>query len=122
MGLLFDEEFLPFWQMGPVPLPRPSFLQGSVKAYSVVRREGGWVPPPPKRRLFHMPVWHNVLLKNSLPMSYWCPQLIKRGVLRWGDLVDNEAIPVQLWEILAPMWQPVYLRRVADTWSCMSRA
>ena len=37
VGLLIEEEFLPFLQMALVPLPRPSFLQGSLKSYSVVR-------------------------------------------------------------------------------------
>ena len=40
-GMLFDEEFLPFFQMSPLPLSVPSFLQGSLKSYSAVRRWGG---------------------------------------------------------------------------------
>ena len=36
-----EEEFLPYLQLGPVPLSRPSFLQGCLKAYSVTRRWGG---------------------------------------------------------------------------------
>ena len=58
-GLLMEEEVLPYLQLGPVPLSRPSFLQGCLKAYSVTRRSGGGVPPPPEHRLGHMPVWHN---------------------------------------------------------------
>ena len=46
-GMLFDEEFLPLFQMSPLPLSVPSFLQGSLKSYSAVRRWGGAVPPPP---------------------------------------------------------------------------
>ena len=38
-GILLKEEFLPYFQLDPVPLARPSFLQGLLcKAYSVVRR------------------------------------------------------------------------------------
>ena len=40
-GMLFDEEFLPYFQMSSLPLPVPSFLQGSVKSYSTVHRWGG---------------------------------------------------------------------------------
>ena len=46
VGLLIEEEFLPFLEVALVPLPRPSFLQGSLKSYSVVRREGGASHPP----------------------------------------------------------------------------
>ena len=47
VGLLIEEEFLPFLQVALVPLPRPSFLQGSLRSYSVVRREGGGRPATP---------------------------------------------------------------------------
>ena len=46
-GLLMEEEFLPYLQLGPVPLSRPSFLQGCLKAYSVTRRWGGGRAAPP---------------------------------------------------------------------------
>ena len=45
-GMLFDEEFLPFFQLSPLPLSVPSFLQGSVKSYSAVRGWGGGLSPP----------------------------------------------------------------------------
>ena len=48
-GMLFDEENLPFFQMSPLPLSVPSFLQGSLKSYSAVRRWGG-LPPPLQRQ------------------------------------------------------------------------
>ena len=101
-GLLIEEEFLPFLQVALVPLPGSSFLQGSLKSYSIVRREGGEIPPPPIQRLQHMPIWHNALLRNARSFSYWSPPLIRRGVMRWGDLVDNGAIPLLLWDMLAP--------------------
>ena len=34
--------------------------------------------------------------------------------MRWGDLVEDGAIPLVLWELLAPTWQPVYLRKVGE--------
>ena len=69
VGLLFEEEFLSYLWLSPLPVPCPSFLQGSLKSYSVVRRGGGWVPPPLERRLPHMPVWHNVLLGNTMSLT-----------------------------------------------------
>ena len=45
-GMLFHEEFLLVFQMSPLPLSMPSFLQGSLKSYSAVRRWGGEVDPP----------------------------------------------------------------------------
>ena len=42
------------------------------------------------------------------------PPLIRTGVMRWGGLVDNGAIPLLLWDMLAPTWRPVYLERVGQ--------
>ena len=92
-GMLFDEEFLPFFQMSPLPLSVPSFLQASLKSYSAVRRWGGCCPPPPPpARLPLMPVWHNALFANSFHLTYHCPALLKKGVLRWVDLVEGGGV------------------------------
>ena len=40
-GLVLDPLFLPYLQLAPIPLSKPTFLQGSLKCYSVVRRGGG---------------------------------------------------------------------------------
>ena len=37
-SLVFEEAFLLYLHLGLVPLPAPSFLQGCLKAYSIVRR------------------------------------------------------------------------------------
>ena len=31
--------------------------------------------------------------------------------MRWGDLVDNGAIPLLLWDMLAPTWLSVYFKK-----------
>ena len=52
VGLLIEEEFLPLLHVALVPLPRPSFLQGSLESYSVVRRQrklGSHTPPCHRR-------------------------------------------------------------------------
>ena len=46
VGLVLETAFLPYLQPASIPLTRPTFLQGTVKAYSVVRRGGGAPPPP----------------------------------------------------------------------------
>ena len=76
----------------------------------------------PQRNLQHMPVWHNALLRNARSFSYWSPPLIRRGVMRWGDLVDNGAIPLLLWDMLAPTWRLVYLEKVEQVVSSYQAA
>ena len=34
-----------------------------------------------------MLVWHNALFANSFHLTYHCPALPKKGLLRWVDLV-----------------------------------
>ena len=65
VGLLLEPAFLPFLQLAPIPLTRPSLLQGAVKALSVVRRGGGDVyPPPPLHELHSLGVWHSVFFSE----------------------------------------------------------
>ena len=66
----------------------------------------------PQFSVSHMPVWHNALLRNFRSFSYWSPPLIRRGLMRWGDLVDNGAIPILLWDMLVPTWLSVYFQKV----------
>ena len=61
-----------------------------------------------------MPVWHDTLLSKSLSLTYHCPSLVKRVVYSLGGLVDEGAIPLQFWGMLAPTWQPMYLQKVSD--------
>ena len=65
-------------------------------------------PPPPLHDLPNLPVWHSVLFRNSLWLTYVSPALLKKGVLWWVDLVDGRKIPEPLQEKLAPTWQTVY--------------
>ena len=52
-----------------------------------------------------MPVWHNSLFANAFHLTYHCPALLKKGVLRWVDLVEGGAIPLSLYDYIAPTWQ-----------------
>ena len=59
-----------------------------------------------------MPVWHNSLFANAFHLTYHCPALLKKGVLQWVDLVEGGAIPLSLYDCIAPTWQGVYLEGV----------
>ena len=59
-----------------------------------------------------MPVWHNSLFANAFHLTYHCPALLKKGVLRWVDLVEGGSIPLSLYDCIAPTWQGVYLEGV----------
>ena len=86
-GILLEEEFLPHFQLGPLPLPHPTFLQGVCKSYSIIRSEGGEIPPPPRHRLGMAGVWHSVLFRISQMLTYHRRAPLKKGVYRWCDLV-----------------------------------
>ena len=48
VGLVLEPAFLPYLQLASQPyLPKPTFLQGTVKAYLVVPRGGGGTGSPP---------------------------------------------------------------------------
>ena len=107
-GLVLDPLFLPYLQLAPIPLSKPTFLQGSLKCYSVVRRGGGVTAPPPLHDLPNLPIWHSVFFRNSQWLTYVSPALLKSGVLRWVDLIERRSIPQQLHSKLAPTWRSVY--------------
>ena len=109
VGLLLETDFLQYLQLGPVPLPSPTFLQETVKAYSELRKTGGGgVPPPPAHHMGMLGVWHCVLFRNDLRLTYHSPALLRKGVWRMFDLAEGGVIPSLLLGILAPTWQPVY--------------
>ena len=80
--------------MSPLPLLVPSFLQGSLKSYSTVRRWGGDAPPPPFSReaAFDASVAQLSVCEyppTDLPLS----GIAEEGVLRWVDLVEGGPYP-----------------------------
>ena len=80
-----------------------------MNAYSVVRRGGGGAPaPPPLHELWSLGVWHCVFFRNKVWLTYYCPALHRRGVLRWSDLISGSKIPPQLLGTVAPTWRAIY--------------
>ena len=37
-----------------------------------------------------LPLWHSAIFKNSKPPTYYCPVLIKKGVLIVNGLCDED--------------------------------
>ena len=109
VGLVLEPAFLLYLRLASIPLTKPTFLQGTVKAYSVVRRGGGDRRlPPPLHELWALGVWHCVFFRNIVWLTYYCPALHRRGVLRWCDLISGSKIPPQLLDTVAPTWRAIY--------------
>ena len=53
-------------------------------------------------------VWHCVFFRNKVWLTYYCPALHRRGVLRWCDLISGSKIPPQLLGTVAPTWRAIY--------------
>ena len=89
VGMVLDEATLPYIQLAPVNIRKPSFLQGALRAYSRVRRGGSEVPPPPPQLLPQMGIWHSVFFGagGDTGLTSVCPRLVRKCVLRWRDLV-----------------------------------
>ena len=102
-GILLEEEFLPYVQLGPVPRAQPTFLKGLRKSYLVVRQKGGGIPPPLRHRLGMLGVWNSVLFRNDLLLTYHCPAL--RGVYRWCDRVGGGG-GARSWRCWQHSWPP----------------
>ena len=74
----------------------------------MVRRGGGAPAPPPLHELWSLGVWHCVFFRNKVWLTYYCPALHRRGVLRWCDLISGSKIPPQLLGTVAPTWRAIY--------------
>jgi hypothetical protein len=88
------EIFLPFLQLGPVPYSTMGFLAQSLKSYSQTRRyviDGA----PEGANIREFPLWHSAIFRNSDNLTYYCPALIRKGVMCISDLFDMSFCPRQ---------------------------
>ena len=49
-----------------------------------------------------------MFFRNKVWLTYYCPALHRRGVLRWCDLISGSKIPPQLLGTVAPTWRAIY--------------
>ena len=127
-GAVWTPRAVPYLQLGRVPYSSMGFLALLLKSFSQARRYvlDGLLDGMPidKLSLWHsvllhnadirmpvdkLPFWHSVLLHNADNLTYYCPRLIKRGVLLVSDLFDAQGQPnPQLLSMLGPTWRVVY--------------
>ena len=87
-GVLWDLQSLPFLQLGPIPYSTMNFLALSLKSYSQATRyclEG----PPHNSSVKDFPLWHSTIFQHVEHLTYYCLALIRKGVLKIGDLFDD---------------------------------
>ena len=73
---------LPYIQLSPLTIKHPSFLQGAL-----LRGVTGGGKYPPPAILPDMGVSHSVLFRGDTGLTYFCPKLVWRGIVRWRDFV-----------------------------------
>ena len=99
---------LPFLQLGPIPYSTMGFLAQSLKSYSQARHyviDGA--PEGANNR--ELPLWHSAIFRNSDNLTYYCPALIRKGVMCISDLFDTNFCPHQdLLPKIGITWREVY--------------
>ena len=108
-GVLWDLRSLPYLQLGPVPYSTMGFLALLPKSCSQARRyclDGARTESNPR----NLPLWHSATFKNADNLTYYCPALIRKGVVRKSDLFDEHQKPRQhLFLKVGITWQQVFV-------------
>ena len=79
-------------QLGPVPYATMGFLAHSLEAFSQARQyvlDGMLLGTTPDA----LPLWHSAIFGNADNLIYYCPRLIKRGILTISHLLDSQQQP-----------------------------
>ena len=107
-GVQWHLRSLPFLQLGPAPYSTMGFLAQSLKSYSQARRhviDG----PPEGANIKKLPLWHSAIFRNSDHLTYYCPTLVRKGVLCISDLFGTNFYPRQdLLPKTVITWREVY--------------
>ena len=78
-------------------------LAWSARAYSIVTSKVAFNRP---EALSHdTPLWHNKLLSKSTSLTYFCPQLIRQGVITVTGLLKDTTHITQIAPTVAPIYQ-----------------
>ena len=90
--VLWDLRSLPYLQLGPVPYSTMGFLALALKSYSQARRYCLYGPQH-WTQINDLPLWHSTIFRNVESPAYYCPALIRKGILRIGELFDRHLCP-----------------------------
>ena len=98
------------WFQMDVNLPWISFpdLAFSAKSFSLLQQ--GLNVNPPDALSYDMPLWHNVVFKNTHFHTYSSPSLIRDGILTVGQLLEDDSYLNQI----APTWRSVYRETIGQ--------
>ena len=61
-----------------------------------------------------MGIWHSVFFSGESGLSYVSPKLVRKGVVRWKDLVTGGVFQLEHLEVIAYTWKMVYDMGVQD--------
>ena len=102
-GIVLDTTSTFTFQMGSnVVWNTMPYLAWSARAFSLLKQH---IPQAPLSMLaYDTPLWHHHAFCNQHNQTYYCPQLIRAGILTVGSLREDDS----LFSRLAPSWQPIY--------------
>ena len=106
-GINVSPSTLHTFQMGSnVAWHKMPYLAWSARAYSLVTAKVTFNRP--EALSSDTPLWHNRLFSKPASLTYYCPQLIRQGVITVGDLFNNSTHISQI----APTWASIYQQGV----------
>ena len=105
VGLPLNPQFYPYLRLAVVRLRPRTWIQASCQVFSQLRQKAPAPPlagPPDK-----MPLWHNVLFRNSKGHTYYSPKLVRKGVTKLAEVMEGGG-GVKASLTLPPTWQTIY--------------
>ena len=104
VGLSLNPQFFPYLQLAVVRLRPRTWIQASCQVFSRLRQKAPAPPlvgPPDK-----MPLWHNVLFRNSKGHTYYSPKLVRKGVTKLAEVMEGGGLKASV--SFPPTWQAIY--------------
>ena len=102
-GTVLDSFSIFTFQMGSnVVWNTMPYLAWSARCSSLLKQD---LPqPPPTMLAYNTALWHHCAFRNEHRQTYFCPKLIRAGILTVGDLLGDDSMSHRL----APSWRPIY--------------
>ena len=106
VGLSVKPQFLPYLQPAVVRLRTRSWVQASCQVFLRLQQKVSAQPlvGPPD----NMPLWHNVLFRNSKGHTYYSPKLVRKGVTKLAEVMEGGGGGLKNTISLPPTWLTVY--------------